>query len=70
MLKKISEIKDVLLGDRWLLIGTMLLLAMGILMVASASLVISDRQFGTPFHYLFRQVLYLGAGIFIIYYSF
>lgn len=63
MLKKISELKEVLLSDRWLLTATLLLLALGILMVASASLVISDRQYGAPFHYLFRQTVYLGAGI-------
>ncbi|MBS0350363.1 MAG: putative lipid II flippase FtsW [Proteobacteria bacterium] len=42
---------------------TAALLLFGLLMVASASMVISDRQFGYPFHYLFRQAIYLGFGI-------
>jgi cell division protein FtsW len=42
---------------------TLALLLLGLLMVASASMVISDRQFGYPFHYLFHQALYLGSGL-------
>ncbi len=49
--------------DRWLLGLTLALLLFGLLMVASASMVISDRQFGYPFHYLLRQTIYLGVGI-------
>ncbi len=32
-------------------------------MVASASMVVSDHQFHTPFHFLFHQAAYLGLGI-------
>ncbi len=53
------------LYDRWLLIAAGGLLAIGILMVASSSTVISDRQFGEPFHYLLRQMIYLGMGLMI-----
>ena len=49
--------------DRWLMGLTLALLLFGLLMVASASMVISDRQFGYPFHYLFRQGIYLGIGL-------
>lgn len=49
--------------DRLLLGMTLFLLLFGLLMVASASMVISDRQYGYPFHYLFRQGIYLLAGI-------
>ncbi len=49
--------------DRWLAGLTLALLLFGLLMVASASMVISDRQFGFPFHYLFRQAIYLGIGL-------
>lgn len=52
--------------DRWLLLSAMCLLALGLLMVASASMVISDRIYGQPFHYLFRQTVYLGAGAVLI----
>lgn len=49
--------------DRWLLGLALGLLLFGLLMVASASMVISDRQFGYPFHYLLRQGIYLGIGV-------
>lgn len=49
--------------DRWLVGLTFALLLFGLLMVASASMVISDRQFGYPFHYLLRQAIYLGIGL-------
>ncbi|GAB4223716.1 MAG: putative lipid II flippase FtsW [Gammaproteobacteria bacterium] len=32
-------------------------------MVASASIVISENQYGYPFHYLFRQLFYFGIGM-------
>lgn len=58
MLKLIRQ-KPIFYFDRWLLAGVLPLLAIGLLMVASASMVISDRQYGTPFHYFFRQAIYL-----------
>jgi cell division protein FtsW len=49
--------------DRWILICVLSLLALGLLMVASASMVISDRQFGSPFHYFTRQAIFLCIGL-------
>jgi len=49
--------------DRWILLTAMSLIAVGLLMVASASMVISDRQFGDPLHYIIRQVIYLALGV-------
>lgn len=51
--------------DRWIVICALSLLALGLLMVASASMVISDRQFGYPFHYFIRQLTYLSLGLII-----
>lgn len=51
------------LYDRWIIISTLSLLALGLLMVASASMVISDRQFGYPFHYFIHQLVYLILGL-------
>ncbi len=45
--------------DRWLLGSTLGLLIMSLLMVASASLVISDKQFGYPFYYIAHHAVYL-----------
>lgn len=52
--------------DRWILVSTSILLAVGLLMVASTSMVISDRQYGYPFHYLLRQTCYLLVGLGLI----
>ena len=54
--------------DRWLLGCVLVLLAFGLLMVASASMVVSDKQFGFPFHYVIRQAIYLmlGVGVFMV----
>lgn len=49
--------------DRWIILTAGSLIAIGLLMVASASMVISDRQFGYPFHYVIRQAIYLTFGI-------
>lgn len=48
--------------DRWILITVLSLVAFGLLMVASASMVVSDRQYGYPLHYVFRQGIYIGMG--------
>ena len=39
------------------------LMCIGVLMIASASLAISSRDFGTPFHYFFHQVVYTVLGL-------
>lgn len=51
--------------DRWIMICVLSLLTLGLLMVASASMVISDRRFGYPFHYFIRQLTYLSLGLII-----
>lgn len=66
MFKKFSL--QVFLSDRWLLIGTSLLLVIGLLMVASSSMVISDRQFGTPFHYFNRQIVFLSGSLIVAFF--
>jgi len=57
--------QKIFLYDYWLLLIVFALLAVGLLMVASASMVISDRQYHTPFHFLFHQLAYMGIGIFL-----
>lgn len=48
--------------DRWLLFSVMALVLLGVLMVASTSMVISEQQFHQPFYYLSRQVSGLALG--------
>lgn len=49
--------------DRWLLTLGLCLVGFGLLMVASASMVISDRLYHYPFHYVLRQSSYVIAGL-------
>jgi cell division protein FtsW len=49
--------------DTWLVLAAAGLILLGLLMVASASIVISERQYGDAFHYLWRQVIFLGFGV-------
>lgn len=48
--------------DPWLLACAAVLLGLGLLMVASASISIADRRFGEPLHYLWRQLAALSVG--------
>jgi cell division protein FtsW len=54
-----------LIYDYWLLMITGILLAFGLLMVASASMVISDNIYHSPFHFFFHQLTYIIAGLFL-----
>jgi len=49
--------------DQYLLCVVIALLALGLVMVASASMAISERQFGSAFHYFIRQLIYVALGI-------
>lgn len=48
--------------DRWLIAVVVTLVALGLLMVASASIDVSDRQLHQPFYYFFRQLIFLTLG--------
>jgi cell division protein FtsW len=52
--------------DRLLLVLVVCLLAIGIIMVASASMAISEKQYHQPFHFLVRQLLYLSLGFIMV----
>ncbi|MCC6202490.1 MAG: putative lipid II flippase FtsW [Gammaproteobacteria bacterium] len=54
------------LYDGWLVGTTVLLAAIGLVMVTSASIAIADRNFGEPLHYFWRQAAALGAGVIAI----
>jgi cell division protein FtsW len=49
--------------DPWLIAATMAILAIGLVMVYSASAVLSFREFGDSFYYLKRQAIFAGLGI-------
>jgi cell division protein FtsW len=53
-----------------LLLGAVLtLLATGIVMVASASLTIADKQFGQPLFFLVRQLIFVSIGLGVVYFT-
>ncbi len=49
--------------DVWLLLASLTLLAIGLVMVSSASITIADRNFDAPFHYLIRQLIFVSLGV-------
>lgn len=51
------------LYDKWLMIATLSLMMVGLMMVASSSVMISTKYFHQPFHFLIRQCCYLLAGL-------
>ncbi|HRF43894.1 MAG TPA: putative lipid II flippase FtsW [Candidatus Competibacteraceae bacterium] len=50
--------------DPWVLMAALLLLALGLLMVTSASMPIAHRETGQPFYFLIRQGTFVLVGLF------
>ncbi|MGE3919470.1 MAG: putative lipid II flippase FtsW [Gammaproteobacteria bacterium] len=48
--------------DRWLLFTVFSLFVIGLVMVASASIVVAEKQFNQPFYFLTRQLIFLMIG--------
>lgn len=51
--------------DRWLVTVVFVLISLGLLMVASASIVVSDKQLHQPFYYLYRQFFGIMLGVLV-----
>lgn len=49
--------------DVWLLVAMVSLLALGLVMVGSASVSIADNKHGEPFYFLIRQAAHVGVGV-------
>jgi cell division protein FtsW len=49
--------------DSWVLIPTLLLLAIGIVMVGSASIAVAEGQGMSSYHYLFRHLVFIAIGV-------
>ena len=52
--------------DLWLMGALAAILTLGLVMVASASIALADRQTGQPLYYLWRQLGYTGAGVLLM----
>ncbi len=61
-----KTVQTIALYDRVFLFAAVAIIAMGLLMVASSSMVIADRLYQQPFYYLYRQLLFLGIGLGLI----
>lgn len=55
--------KSLALYDKWLVLAVAGLIIVGLMMVASSSVMISTKYFHQPFHFLIRQVAYLSVGL-------
>jgi cell division protein FtsW len=49
--------------DYLLLFASLALAALGLVMVASASITLADRELGQPFYYALRQAVYISVGV-------
>lgn len=49
--------------DKWLFASTLLLVVVGVVMVFSASAVMASERFGSPYHFLWRQLGWALAGL-------
>lgn len=54
--------KPLALYDKWLMSAVLGLIIIGLMMVASSSVMISTKYYHQPFHFLIRQFIYLSAG--------
>ena len=57
--------KPISLYDKWLIGAVIGLLIIGLMMVASSSVMVSTKYYHQPFHFLIRQACYLFAGLMI-----
>lgn len=58
------------LYDKYFLMSVFLIISIGLLMMTSASIVVSDKDMHQPFYFLFKQTIFLifgsGIGVFIL----
>ncbi len=65
LLREKSTNKQSGLYDKWLIISVVALFIIGLMMVASSSVMVSTKLYHQPFHFLIRQVSYLSFGIIV-----
>lgn len=51
--------------DIWFVFAAIAIISLGLLMMTSASIVISDKLFHQPFYFLFKQLMFLTLGVLI-----
>lgn len=63
--EKIIKKENRWLFDPWVIVFATSIIVLGIIMVGSASISIAERNIGSPFYYLYRQLMAAGLGFFI-----
>lgn len=58
-----NMVKPPLLYDRWFLFAVLSIVSLGLLMMTSASIEVSEKQAHMPFYFLFKQLVYLILGL-------
>ncbi len=53
------------LYDKWFVIAIMCIAGLGLLMMTSASIVVSDKQLHQPFYFLYKQLVFMSLGVVI-----
>lgn len=53
------------LYDKWFVFAVIAIVSFGLLMMTSASIVVSDKQLHQPFYFLYKQLVFLTLGVFI-----
>lgn len=51
------------LYDKWFVFAVFCIIILGLLMMTSASIVVSDKQLHQPFYFLFKQLVFLTLGV-------
>ncbi len=54
--------------DRGLLISVIMLIGLGLVIMMSASIAVAERNYGDIYHFLNRQLIFLGLGVFVAYF--
>jgi cell division protein FtsW len=60
--QKLAKFQD-FYYDYWIVVLTLIIISIGLILLASASMGISDKLFHNPFHFLFRQSVYAIIGV-------
>lgn len=53
------------LYDKWFISAVIAIVIFGLMMMTSASIVLSDKNYHQPFYFLFKQLVYLTLGVFV-----
>jgi len=59
----VTQVSTPALYDKWFVFAIFCIIAFGLLMMTSASIVISDQVMHQPFYFLYKQIIFLTVGL-------